>query len=240
MENQLKLQEERRRERGIGWKLRYLKRGSIWRRKCRSRRRVKRGGLEDRKMLSSQLEEIQQIEVSQRRELERLEKKRLRVLREQRETMFKPQMEELQEEIEKAKTAISTAMDKWIHNQAQDSKLAHHVDEFVELTSVCYLRTLPGTYGFRALYMALPPFLAFIVLNTIFMLPWFVSSVDKFTCFAVFVISDDKWSTEAMLEECIMEKLALIPDHAKLVVTPSEWKTIGTVPETLHVMYNVV
>ncbi|KAJ7379038.1 hypothetical protein OS493_018833 [Desmophyllum pertusum] len=126
----------------------------------------------------SQLESIQQDEVSQRRELERLEKE-VAALKERRETMFKPQMEELQEEIEKAKTAISTAMDKWIHNQ------------------------------------------------------------DKFTCFAVFVISDDKWSIEAMLEECIMEKLALIPDHAKLVVTPSEWETIGTVPETLHVMYNV-
>ncbi|KAJ7377980.1 hypothetical protein OS493_025296 [Desmophyllum pertusum] len=128
--------------------------------------------------LSSQLEGIQQYEVRKRRELERFEKK-VAVLRKQRETIFKPQIEELQKEIEKAKTAISTAMDKWIHNQ------------------------------------------------------------DKFTCFAVFVISDDKWSTEAMLEECIMEKLALIPDHAKLVVTPSEWKTIGTVPETLHVMCNL-
>ncbi|KAJ7377991.1 hypothetical protein OS493_025307, partial [Desmophyllum pertusum] len=126
--------------------------------------------------LSTQLGNIQQYEVSQRLELERLEKV-VAALKERGET-FKP--EKLRKEIEKAKTAISTAMDKWIHNQ------------------------------------------------------------DKFTCFAVFVISDGKWSTEAMLEECIMEKLALIPDHAKLVVTPSEWETIGTVPETLHVMYNVV
>ena len=36
-----------------------------------------------------------------------------------------------------------------------------------------------------------------------------------------------------------MEKLALFPDHAKLVVTSSEWKTIGTVPETLHVVYDL-
>jgi len=39
------------------------------------------------------------------------------------------------------------------------------------------------------------------------------------------------------LEECISEKLALIPDHAKLVVSPYGWKSIDEVPETLHVVY---
>ena len=37
------------------------------------------------------------------------------------------------------------------------------------------------------------------------------------------------------MEECIVEKLALIPDHAKLVVSPYGLKGIAEVPETLHV-----
>ena len=40
-----------------------------------------------------------------------------------------------------------------------------------------------------------------------------------------------------MLDECVEKKLALLPDHAKLVVGPSWLKSIGKVPETLHVMY---
>lgn len=42
-----------------------------------------------------------------------------------------------------------------------------------------------------------------------------------------------------MLDECVVDKLALIQDHAKLVVSPFWWKSIGKVPETLHVMYPV-
>ena len=54
----------------------------------------------------------------------------------------------------------------------------------------------------------------------------------------VFIISEDKLNTEANLEECVVEKLALIPDHAKLVVSSHvEWKSIAKVPETLHVVY---
>ena len=63
-----------------------------------------------------------------------------------------------------------------------------------------------------------------------------ISSVEKFSCVAVFVICDgilfDKY-----IETCVVEKLVLIPGHAKLVVSPFGWKSIGKVPETLHVMY---
>ena len=43
---------------------------------------------------------------------------------------------------------------------------------------------------------------------------------------------------EAVLEELVIEKLALIPDHAKLVVGPRGWKNIAEVPETLLVSYH--
>ena len=42
------------------------------------------------------------------------------------------------------------------------------------------------------------------------------------------------------MEEHVVEKWALIPDRAKLVVSPSEFKSIGKVPETLHVVYRDV
>ena len=41
-----------------------------------------------------------------------------------------------------------------------------------------------------------------------------------------------------MLEECVIEKFALIPDHAKLVVGPSAFNSTAEVPETLHVNYH--
>lgn len=69
-------------------------------------------------------------------------------------------------------------------------------------------------------------------------LPFF--SVEKFTCVAVFVVSDDdlfEVYAEAVLDECVVKKLALLPDHAKLVVGPSGCKGIDKVPETLHVMH---
>ena len=55
----------------------------------------------------------------------------------------------------------------------------------------------------------------------------------------VFILGEDWLYTETGLEECVFEKLALIPDHAKLVVsTPhTSWKSIVEVPETLHVVY---
>lgn len=43
--------------------------------------------------------------------------------------------------------------------------------------------------------------------------------------------------TEAMLDSCVVEKLTLIPDHAKFVFSPYGRKSIGKAPETLHVMY---
>ena len=66
----------------------------------------------------------------------------------------------------------------------------------------------------------------------------FVSfSIEKFTCVVVFIICEDWLYTETGMEEC--EKLALIPDHAKLVVSPprTRWKGIVEVPETLHIVY---
>ena len=63
--------------------------------------------------------------------------------------------------------------------------------------------------------------------------------IEKFTCVAVFLISDDKLYSESVLEELVVEKLALIPDHAKLVVSPSEFRSIDKVPEILHVKYLV-
>jgi len=60
-------------------------------------------------------------------------------------------------------------------------------------------------------------------------------SIEIFSCVAVFIISDDELYSEAVLEECVIEKLALIPDHAKLVVGPSEFRGLDKVPETLRV-----
>ena len=42
---------------------------------------------------------------------------------------------------------------------------------------------------------------------------------------------------ETWVEDIIAEKFALIPGHAKLVVSPYGSANIGNVPETLHVMY---
>ena len=39
------------------------------------------------------------------------------------------------------------------------------------------------------------------------------------------------------MEECVVEKLALIPHLTKFVVGPSEFRSIDKVPETLHVKY---
>jgi len=64
-----------------------------------------------------------------------------------------------------------------------------------------------------------------------------IHSQEKFTCVAVFIISDDELYSEAVLQERVVEKLALIPDHAKLVFSPYGWKSIDKVPETLHVSY---
>ena len=68
----------------------------------------------------------------------------------------------------------------------------------------------------------------------------FFFSIEKFTCVAVFVVSDDdlfEYYVEAVLDECVVKKLALLPDHAKLVVHPSWHERIYKVPETFHVMY---
>jgi len=64
-------------------------------------------------------------------------------------------------------------------------------------------------------------------------------SVDKFTCVAVFIFSDDELYSKEVLEECVVEKLALIPHLTKLVVGPSDFRSIDKVPETLHVRYPV-
>jgi len=65
-----------------------------------------------------------------------------------------------------------------------------------------------------------------------------IHNQEKFTCVAVFIISNDELYSEAVLEERVVEKLALIPDHAKLVFSPHGWKSIDEVPETLHVSYD--
>ncbi len=66
----------------------------------------------------------------------------------------------------------------------------------------------------------------------------FISSVETFSCLVVFVISkedlfEDYFKT--LLDELVVEKLSLIPDHPKLVVGPSWLKHTGKVPETLRV-----
>ena len=66
----------------------------------------------------------------------------------------------------------------------------------------------------------------------------FFSAIEKFTCVVVFISSDPELYTE-VLERHVFEKLALIPDHTKLVVVPhAGWKSIAEVPETLHVNYD--
>lgn len=61
--------------------------------------------------------------------------------------------------------------------------------------------------------------------------------IENFTCVAVFLIGDDELHSEAVSEQRVVEKLALIPDHGKLVVSNSEFKSLAEVPETLHVRY---
>ena len=53
----------------------------------------------------------------------------------------------------------------------------------------------------------------------------------------VFVFGDDELYSEAVLEEHVNEKLALIPDQTKLVVSPLEYRSIDKVPETHHAKY---
>jgi len=65
-----------------------------------------------------------------------------------------------------------------------------------------------------------------------------IHNQEKFTCVAVFVISDDELYSKIVLEECVAEKLAIIPDHTKLVVSSSDFKSLAEVPETLHVSYH--
>ena len=61
--------------------------------------------------------------------------------------------------------------------------------------------------------------------------------IEKFTCVAVFIISNVELYSEAVLEECVVEKLALIPDHTKIVFSPYGWKSVDKIPETLHVSH---
>ena len=63
-------------------------------------------------------------------------------------------------------------------------------------------------------------------------------AIDKFTCVVVFISDDnDELFTEG-LKRRVVEKLALIPAHTKVVVTPhAGWESIAEVPETLHVVY---
>ncbi len=71
----------------------------------------------------------------------------------------------------------------------------------------------------------------------------FISSVETFSCLVVFVIGDEtlfKNYFKTVLDELVVEKLSLIPDHPKLVVGPSWLKHTGKVPETLRVMYRDV
>ena len=58
----------------------------------------------------------------------------------------------------------------------------------------------------------------------------FFFSIEKFTCVAIFIVSSDELCSEAFLEECVVEKLALIPHHTKLVVGPSVFRSIDKVP----------
>ncbi|CAH3148395.1 unnamed protein product, partial [Pocillopora meandrina] len=71
-----------------------------------------------------------------------------------------------------------------------------------------------------------------------------VSQVQRFvkyygsTFIAVFLICTDHRAQHIFserLHESIKERLASIPDHGKLVVSPPGWKSIGKIPETLHI-----
>lgn len=64
----------------------------------------------------------------------------------------------------------------------------------------------------------------------------FISSVEKFTLITVFVIIDGtSFYDHTALRECVIEKLALIPNHTKLVVAPYNWGRIQNSPETIYV-----
>ena len=56
----------------------------------------------------------------------------------------------------------------------------------------------------------------------------------------MFEISSSKCiaGIDEMARKCLAEKLALIPDAVKLVITPERWNLKGTNPETLHVVYD--
>ena len=63
-------------------------------------------------------------------------------------------------------------------------------------------------------------------------------AIDKFTCVVVFISDDDDELCTEGLKRRVVEKLALIPAHTKVVVTPhAGWESIAEVPETLHVVY---
>ncbi|XP_078359421.1 uncharacterized protein LOC144643904 isoform X2 [Oculina patagonica] len=67
-----------------------------------------------------------------------------------------------------------------------------------------------------------------------------IHNQETFSCLVVFVIGDEVLLEEyfkTVLDELVVEKLSLIPDHPKLVVSPFWLKRTGKVPETLHVMY---
>ena len=72
-----------------------------------------------------------------------------------------------------------------------------------------------------------------------------VSFVDMTSSlFAVFEMSCNEYycddficNIQEMIGRCLKEKFTLIPHCTKLLVTSREWKQIGDIPETLHVMH---
>ena len=74
-----------------------------------------------------------------------------------------------------------------------------------------------------------------------FLIQWYVhwsSVVDGSTFIAVFLVCSDSRAQRSFAErlrKSIEEKLASIPDHGKLVVSPPGWESISKIPETLHI-----
>lgn len=70
-----------------------------------------------------------------------------------------------------------------------------------------------------------------------------VSFVDMTsTLFAVFEMSCNEYNyddfrIQEMIGRCLKEKFTLNPHCTKLLVASREWKQIGDIPETLHVMH---
>ena len=112
--------------------------------------------------------------------------------------------------------------------------------EGIPKTPAFWVRVYPKRYGIARLSETWS-FCVVFFLFVSFLIQWYVywsSVVDGSTFIAVFLVSTDhrtQYIFAKRLHESIEEKLASIPDHGKLVVSPPGWESISKIPETFHI-----